>query len=72
MKWAYFEGYLSLSIGDPQKLDGCLEKLTAKFILKGATRQIISSDKLHWGLHDLCEGQGLPVNHISLHCDALF
>lgn len=57
-----FLKYLSLSIADPQKLDGCLEKLAAKLILQGSPVKIVSSDGLHWGPCNLHEGQDLPVN----------
>lgn len=34
VKREYFLKYLSLGIADPQKLDGCLEKLAAELILQ--------------------------------------
>lgn len=71
----YFLKYLSLGIADPQKLDGCLEKLTAKLVLQGSTVNIFSFDGLHQGPLDLQEFQDLPVNKhkdcINLHCDTL-
>lgn len=67
--------YLSLGIGDPQKLNGCLENLAAKLILKRVAVNIFRSDGLNWGLLDIHKGQDLPVNihkhYINLHCDIL-
>lgn len=54
--------YLSLSIANSQKLDGCLEKFAAELILQGSTVKILSSDGLHWGLCNLQEGQDLSVD----------
>lgn len=54
--------YLSFSIADPQKLNGCLEKLAAKLILQGSTVKIFSCDGHHWGLLNLQEGEDLPMN----------
>lgn len=54
--------YLSLDIGDPQKLDGCLEKLCAKLVLQVSTVKIFSWERLECGLLNLQEGQDLPAN----------
>lgn len=65
--------YLSFCIANPEELDGCLEKLTAKLVLQGATVNIVCSDRRHWDLLNLQEGQDLSVNiqkhYNSLHWD---
>lgn len=48
-------------MGDPQKMNGCLENLTAIFVLQGSLLNIIISGVLHGGVLYVQEGQDLPV-----------
>lgn len=54
--------YLSLGMGDPQKMDGCLENLAAMLILQGSAVNIGVSGMIHRGVLDIQEGQNLPVS----------
>lgn len=53
--------YLSLGMGDPQKMDGCLENLAAVLVLQGSAVNIGVSGMIHGGVLDIQEGQNLPV-----------
>lgn len=66
---------MSFCVADLEKLNGCLEKLTAKLVLQGTPGEIICSWRQQWGLQYLQEAQGLPVNiqmlSISLPCETV-